>query len=159
MNIYPNDPAKAREAMRAMAMRGDLPGCAPVGYKNVTENYRKKVVIDEEKARLVRLAFGMAATEAKPLRAILKELTTYGLTSRNGKPMGISSFWGMLTNPFYAGRLRYKGEAVAGSHEPLIDMRLFDAVQRRLGDRNRSHRQVRTRSSEPSCGAYLPSEP
>lgn len=136
--------------MCAMAMRGDLPGCAPVGYKNVTENYQKKVVVDEDKARLVRLAFGMAATEERPLRSILKELTAYGLTSRNGKPMGVSSFWGMLTNPFYAGRLRYKGEAVQGSHEPLMDMRLFDAVQRRLGGRNRSHRQERTGSCAPS---------
>lgn len=131
---------KAKAAMRDMALRGELPGCAPVGYRNVTENYRKKVVIDEPAARLVRLAFGIAATEERPLRDILKEMTTYGLVSRNGKPVGVSSFWGMLTNPFYVGSVRYVGEVVPGAHEPLIDKRLFDIVQTRLGSRNRSHR-------------------
>jgi site-specific DNA recombinase len=131
---------KVKVAIQAMAIRGGLPGCAPVGYKNVTMNYRKKVIIDEEKARLVHLAFGLVAFEDRPLRDILQEVTAYGLVSRNGKPMGISSFWGMLTNPFYAGYVRFRGEIVRGTHEPLVDDQLFGVVQARLKSRNRSRR-------------------
>lgn len=139
--------SKSKSAMRAMAMRGQLPGCAPVGYLNVTEGYKKKVIVDEVNARLVRLAFMTVATEEKPLRSVLQEMAVFGLCSRNGKTMGVSSFWGMLTNPFYMGLIRYKGEVVRGCHPAIVDKRLFSLVQLRLRERNRSRRSV---SSMPS---------
>lgn len=137
----------AAQAMAEGAAQGVLQGLAPVGYLNVSEGFRKKVAIDRGKARLVRLAFGLVATTDRPLRDILREMTSYGLTSRSGGPMGVSSFWAMLTNPFYAGLARYKGQIVQGAHEPLIDKRLFDIVQIRLKSRNRSRR---SESSIPS---------
>lgn len=130
----------AAQAMAEGAARGRLQGRAPVGYLNVTEGFKKKVAVDGESARLVRLAFGLVATTGRPLRDVLREVRSYGLASRSGGPMGLSSFWAMLTNPFYAGYVRYKGRIVQGNHESLVDRRLFDIVQIRLKSRNRSRR-------------------
>ena len=42
----------------------------------------------------------------------------------------------MLTNPYYAGVIRYKGALHPGTHEPLISPVLFDQVQSLLKARN-----------------------
>jgi hypothetical protein len=36
---------------------------------------------------------------------------------------------GILTNPFYLGQVRYKGQPLPGNHPPLVSQELFDAVQ------------------------------
>ncbi len=38
----------------------------------------------------------------------------------------------ILRNPVYAGKVVYRGEVIEGSHEPLIPVDLWEAVQRRL---------------------------
>ena len=38
----------------------------------------------------------------------------------------------MLTNPFYYGHFRYRGEVHQGSHKPMISKKLFDKIQTAL---------------------------
>ena len=50
--------------------------------------------------------------------------------------------WGIrdiLNNPFFAGKVRYKGEVLDGKHQAIISQELFDAVQEQL-QKNRSRR-------------------
>ena len=48
---------------------------------------------------------------------------------RPSKQLGKNSLYKLLTNPYYAGVIRYKGALYPGAHEPLIDPALFDTVQ------------------------------
>lgn len=72
---------------------------------------------------------------------LLRDLTTRGLTTvpspkRPSKPLGKNTLYKLLTNPYCAGVIRYKGVLHPGAHEPLIEPALFDQVQALLKARN-----------------------
>ena len=128
-----------REAKHEMACRGELPGPAPLGYLNHrTGKYQTTIIVDPEKAPLVRQAFEKAAQGNYSLRVLLVELTAEGLRSRNDKRLQVAGLWHLLCNPFYAGFVRYEGKISLGQHEPLTDQKTFDQVQRQLERRRRN---------------------
>ena len=68
-----------------------------------------------------------------------------GLLSINGKTLAVSRISHMLSNQFYMGLFRYKGQLYEGSHERFLSRELFDQVQTILRKRNVPKR----RHSEP----------
>lgn len=127
----------ASEAMRGKALSGDMPGCAPVGYLNVRDGERRLIALDPVQAPLIREAFELAAEGSLSLRNILAVVTEKGLVSRNGRPMGVSGLWNVLTNPFYTGKIIYKGEILPGNHLPIIGIELFRAAQNKINERRK----------------------
>jgi len=143
--------------MEQKARMGGTPGKAPVGYLNVREigvdgfEYRT-IAIDENKAPDVQWAFRAYAAGLHSIEEMTDALESRGLTSkphrRGGrpKPMAVSAVGRMLRNPYYIGKVVYKGEVFDGNHEPLISLQLFDQVQELLtakntsGSRRRVHR-------------------
>lgn len=121
---------KAKLAMWDKARSGVFPGCAPLGYRNAISDGEKVIVPDPETAPKVRRLFELASTGKLSLRKMLPMAEEMGLRSRNGKPLQASSLRAILTNPFYLGLVRYKGELITGRHEPLVDRRLFEVAQR-----------------------------
>lgn len=119
---------------------GECLGCAPVGYVNVVKDGQKWVVRDEFKAPIIQVAFRLAGDGNMSLRAILRMVTDLGLTSRNGKKLGPSALWNILTNPFYAGQIRHDGFLRTGNHEPIIEDKLFQKVQLNLSRRSKKCR-------------------
>lgn len=127
-------------ALERKAQSGDFPGCAPVGYKNSYDNsWKKVIIIDPEKAPLVQIAFRLVGESNLPLREVLRTVTKLGLRSRNDKPLGPSALWGILTNPFYTGYIRFHNQVLLGNHEALVDQGLFENVQANLVNR-KNHR-------------------
>ncbi len=63
----------------------------------------------------------------------------------------------MLRNRFYIGEVVYKGETCPGPQPPLIDRRLFDAVQERLTEQRSHNVTTRTRSDAPLRGLLFDS--
>jgi hypothetical protein len=62
------------------------------------------------------------------------------LSRRWEKPFPWKSIPGLLSNPFYYGERRVKGELIGpGIHQPLIDKALFDACQKIRGIRARQY--------------------
>lgn len=116
---------KASAAMFEKVRHGDFPGCPPVGYRNNPYAHEIPIIIDETLALLVKKSFELAATGKYSLRELLSIMSEKGLVSRRGKQMGISSFYNMLTNPFYTGRIRYYGELLPGRHPAIVDDDLF----------------------------------
>jgi site-specific DNA recombinase len=55
-----------------------------------------------------------------------------GLVGKDGKPLHLSTIQKILTNPFYYGHFRYRGEVHQGSHKPMISKKLFDQIQEAL---------------------------
>lgn len=128
---------RAKRASREKALAGEMPGCAPVGYRNARDRGEATVEVDDELAPLVREAFRLAVEGDLSLRKMLEVLTAKGLVSRNGRPLGPSSLHAILTNPFYVGKLRYGGELIEGSHKPLVTGELFERAQEALAKRRR----------------------
>ena len=126
--------------------QGGTPMRAPVGYLNVrrTDEHGRElrtVEIDPERAPLIRWAFETYAQGETSVAALLRDVTARGLTTvpspkRPSKPLGRATFYSLLTNPYYAGVIRYKGALHPGAHEPLIEPALFDQVQSLLKARN-----------------------
>ena len=48
---------------------------------------------------------------------------------RPSKPLGKNTLYKLLTNPYYAGVIRYKGALHPGAHDPIVEPELFDKVQ------------------------------
>ncbi len=126
--------------------QGGTPMRAPVGYLNVrrTDDQGREVrtvEVDPERAPLIRWAFETYAQGESSVSGLLRDLTARGLTTvpspkRPSKPLGKNTLYKLLTNPYYAGVIRYKGALHPGAHEPLIEPTLFYEVQSLLKARN-----------------------
>ena len=126
--------------------QGGTPGRAPIGYLNVrrTDDQGREVrtvEIDPERASLITWAFKQYASGETSVTGLLRDLTARGLLTlptpkRPSKPLGKNTLYKLLTNPYYAGVIRYKGALHPGVHEPLIEPALFDQVQSLLKARS-----------------------
>ena len=126
--------------------QGGTPGRAPIGYLNVrrTDDAGREirtVEVDAERAPLIAWAFERYAGGDTSVTALLRDLTARGLVSvptpkRPAKPLGKNALYRVLTNPYYAGVIRYRGALHPGAHEPIVEPALFDQVQSLLKARN-----------------------
>jgi site-specific DNA recombinase len=134
---------------------GGTHGRAPLGYKNIREPLPqggevRTVVIDEERAPLVRWAFETYATGLYSIADMVVLLEARGLRTRgtcksDPKPPGMTTVNDLLANPYYTGKVRYRGNYYEGRHEALISEELFERVaavltaHKRSGERDRKH--------------------
>lgn len=133
---------EVKKGLRGRLKQGIFPFAAPIGY--LDQGGGKLKIPDPERAPLVRLAFELYSTGRYTLKTVAAELRLRGLRSRRGSCFGVNHVDRMLRNSFYAGLITIKrhGETYPGNHEPLISMRLFQAVQRAL-DRKANAKVVR----------------
>ena len=119
--------------------QGGTPMRAPIGYLNVRRTDEqgrevRTVEVDPERAPLIAWAFEHYAKGETSVTGLLRDLTARGLLTvptpkRPSKALGKNTLYKLLTNPYYAGVIRYKGALYPSAHEPLIDPALFDTVQ------------------------------
>lgn len=138
-----------------IATRG-TPGRAPLGYLNVRkrdpEGHEYRTVdLDPERAPLVQWAFTTYAAGNTAVDRIVAELTARGLTTvptpqHPSKPVSKSGLFKMLHNPYYMGKIRYNGAVYDGNHTPLVDIEVWERVQRLLD--SRAHAGVRSRKHD-----------
>jgi len=153
------------------ARRGGTPGLAPIGYRNVRKladgREIRTVVIDDERAPLVRRAFELYATGEYSVRELHRRLTADGLTvratpKRPAQPLALSKLHGLLRNRYYLGFVSYRGVEYPGLHDALISPELFARVERVLDERDHTSTKQRTHShylrglmSCARCGSRL----
>ena len=126
-----------KRGFRQKVRNGWFPGRPPVGYLN--EPRARTIVIDQDKAPLVRRLFEEYATGSHTFEDFLQFAGEWRLTSFNGGPIYKSIIPRILSDPFYTGVFRFKGELHDGKHEPLISRRLFDEVQDIMRRKGRNH--------------------
>lgn len=137
--------------MGQKARSGGTLGRAPLGYRNVREQFEgrevRTVAVDPERGPLVRQAFELYATGDYTIERLTQTLADRGLRSRPGKhPAGLvapSKVNAMLKDRYYLGYVTYKGEEFPGRHERLVTPELFERVQEVMAAR--SGRGVRQR--------------
>ena len=123
---YPSDAFKASTALRQRLASSRHVGCVPVGYRAEYRDGEWRAVIDGKKAPAIREAF-LLAGQGMPIRSILRELA--GMRSVRGRRVGPSSLWVILTNPFYAGWLRYHAGLAPALHPAIVTKDEFDWAQ------------------------------
>lgn len=127
---------EVRKGQKEKISQGWLPTKPPLGYKTVGDKGKKIHVIDEQKAPFLRKMFELYSTGNYSINNLVEVVYREGLRSRIDKKVGKSRLAELLTDPFYIGKMRWKGEIYPAKHEPLISTELFNTVQDRL---NRKH--------------------
>jgi polyphosphate glucokinase len=124
-------------------------GNLPLGY----EMKDGKIAVVEEEAELVRSIFRrylevgsvndlVRDLGERKIRTKSRKLST-GAT-RGGVPFGRGALYYLLSNHFYIGEVKYKGEILPGEQPPILDRALFE------GDRLHywQHRRARPRGAK-----------
>jgi site-specific DNA recombinase len=136
----------AGEIRKGMTQRAKM-GLADQGADRLPDVREKiagkeiaKVVLDSERALLVREAFRLYATGEYSLPELQATMHAKGLTSpyarRDGAPVSVSKLAEMLANPFYVGVVQWGSARYEGQHEAFIPQSLFDRVQETLRARD-----------------------
>jgi site-specific DNA recombinase len=133
---------------RTKIERGEWPNKAPIGYSNDRET--KNIVTDAGRFALVRRMWDLMLSGSYSPRKIWALATNeWGLRTPQGKRQGgkfitLSATYNILTNPFYAGVLVWKGEMHPGKHQPMVTLDEFERVQALLGRPGKPQPQKRT---------------
>ena len=134
------------DGIHGTLLKGKCSNKAPRGYVNVrTSKHNTHVEIDEPKAKVIRAVFQEVAKGLEMPSRIRKRMCPN---------IADSSFFDMLRNVFYIGKVRvpaYKGEPeqiVEGQHEAIIDEDTFYKVQDILSGK-RKHTPKVGKSANP----------
>ena len=123
---------RVRAAMRRKAVRGEVLGRPPYGYR-VGSRRRLELIPDE--AVVVRYIFRLYLQDGMGIRLIARRLNEEGLRTRRGGNWSMVSIRDILRNRVYLGTYSRFGVRVPGSHPALVSPDDFRAVQDRLSAR------------------------
>lgn len=117
---------KVRRGMNESRQKGNFTGGYLIyGYK--TEN--KKVVIDEEKANVVREIFEKYASGVF-VKDIIADLTERGIYNR-GKPFARNTIYNILKNEKYAGIVRHNDEVFTNIFPRIVPDDVYKIVKQK----------------------------
>ena len=126
---------------------------APIGYQNVRlvddkGREERTVILDPERAPLIKLAFEEYATGNWTVADLADHLAACGLNTRStprisSQPITLKTLHKVMVNPYYKGVITYKGIEYEGAHEALIDTETWDKVQSILASRINGERNLK----------------
>lgn len=128
---------KVRRGMNESRQKGQFTGGYLIyGYRIVN----KKVVIDEDKAEVVRYIYEQFA-KGVYVKDIITSLTVKGILNR-GKPFARNTIYKILKNEKYVGIYRFKDEVFDNIYPQIIPQDLFDRVKKIVGENKYGKRSV-----------------
>lgn len=125
---------RVRDAMRRRAVKGQVLGRPPYGYR-VGPDRRLELVQDE--AALVRYIFRLHVDEDLGIRRIAKRLNEEGYRTRRDGNWSMVTIRDLLRNRVYVGTYSRFGVKVPGNHTAIIDSSDFQRVQDRMDQRRK----------------------
>jgi site-specific DNA recombinase len=136
---------RTREKIHAARKKGRYTGgTPPLGYDLDRLNHR--LVVNPQEAEMVRELYTLYITHNSLLEVVKavnargwtrKSWLTARETRRGGREFDKVYLQRLLTNPLYLGQITLHDEIYPGLHEPIVDVVIFDQVQRML-DANRN---------------------
>ncbi len=155
-----------RKGMKQRAVSGLTNGDVPFGYRrgDKASNTAKIVNVVTEEADAVKQVFQMYANGGHTLASLAAWLNSKGFRTRNKRdlrdgsgnvitgpqPFSLYSVRWILHNPFFTGKVNYKGQSYPGAHQAIVDEDLFNKVQERL-----KTAKNRSKTFSPSYRLYL----
>jgi site-specific DNA recombinase len=136
---------KVRNALRRKAVRGEVLGRPPYGYR---VGPRNRLELVDEEAVVVRYLFRLYLHEGLGIRLIARRLNEEGLRTRRNRPWSMVSIRDILRNRAYVGTYQRLGVRVPGTHPALVSPEDFRRVEERL-------QQRRTNFSPRSVSSFL----
>ncbi len=145
---------EVKKGMTEKVKNGGTPSRAPLGYLNIRRvddkgREERTVILDEERAPLIKLAFEEYATGNWTVLELAEHLAVCGLTTRAtpkvpSVPVDKNVLNKILVNPYYKGTVTYQGVEYDGAHPALTDADTWQRVQDILtshinGERTRKH--------------------
>lgn len=131
-----NRSINVKRGIRAKCEMGWRPGAAPIGYINRSYAGVKEIVLDEERAPIIKEMFARSGLLGQSGRTIKDWLDSSGFKTKAGAQLSLSQIYRILTNPFYYGYFKYPedGPLYKGLHTPIITKELYDNVRARIDD-------------------------
>ena len=123
---------EVRKGQKEKLAQGWLPTKPPLGYKTIGDKGHKTHVIDWDVAPYIRKMFEYYSSGNHSLKSLVAIMYQEGMRNREARKICRSRIHVLLSNPFYYGKILWKGEIHRGEHEPIISKELFDVVQDRL---------------------------
>lgn len=121
---------RTRNALMQKFREGWQPTPPPIGYRSVGgEGERKTCEPDPYVAPIIKELFELYATGSYSILDLQEWLSDKDIVSKNGTFLGHSVVHNILRNPFYYGRIRWRGKSKMGKQEPIINKDLFDTCQ------------------------------
>jgi site-specific DNA recombinase len=110
---------------------------APLGYMNAPRAMGKSLILDPERAPLVRRAFEDFATGRFTKQDVRANMTALGLKTRRGQPVPSQTFDALLRNRVYIAQVDVPGYGIStrGDFEPLVSEKAFYRLQAILDGR------------------------
>ena len=120
-----------KRAFEQKRRNGEWTGTPRIGYMNITlENGKKDIVLDPERAPLVKKIFELYATGNYSITTIWQKITELGLRSFEGNKLSRSNIDLILRDPFYYGMARSNKYGLFAHRYPvLISRELFEKCQ------------------------------
>lgn len=138
-----NKALNVKRGLKAKVERGMYPSHAPTGYINnkYTDKGSRDIVIDPDRYELVKKMFKLIlAQKYTPIQVLRMATNDWKLKKKDGKEIAKSTWYGMLSNPFYAGIFEYprsSGNWYNGIHQPMLSEEQFDYIQAILGKKGK----------------------
>lgn len=118
---------KVQRGIRETMKKGEYTFCLPLGY---TRDADRHIIIDQEKADVVREAFRLHAAGSSE-KDLLKLFSDRGIVGQRGKPISYGTLYRMLRNERYLGHFEVSGISIEA--EPIIDRETFEAASKHFG--------------------------
>jgi site-specific DNA recombinase len=129
--------------MKNKINEGWAPHQAPLGYLNdaATAQGHRRILVDERRWPLVRNMFDQILSGMHRPRDVMILANRSGLRTKKGRALSYQAVMTILTNPFYAGSFRFRGQRYPGAHRPMVTSEEFQRVLELLGlaERTRPH--------------------
>jgi DNA invertase Pin-like site-specific DNA recombinase len=120
--------AKVSRGFAGKFAKGEYLTRPPLGYLTKHGKLEK----DKSRAPSITQAFELYATGLYSLKSLRDELHNRGFRTLRDGMVTVPTLHSILRNDLYVGVLRREGQTRLGVHEPLVDQRLFEKVQRQL---------------------------
>lgn len=120
-----------KRSIKQKIKKGQWIAKAPMGYLNTTDTKtgQNTVVMDKERAFLIKRLFTDYATGTVSQRELKRKADAWGLRTLKGHKISLQTLNNIIHNPFYYGMMQIKGALYPHTYPPLIDKGLFDACQ------------------------------
>jgi site-specific DNA recombinase len=131
---------EVKKGMRQKVLRGGWPHKPPRGFmlEKRSDGVGNRVAIHPKHGPLMRRAFELYSSGLYSIRSVAVLLAREGLLARHGGPIPQAHLRRLLTNSFYAGRVRWHDMECPSQHPALVSQLVFDKVQEVLRQRYRN---------------------